>query len=215
MALIKNLVFVLLLTTLSSQNSLVSRCLRWNTSANTCYVCFRSKPNATGCGPLLPESDTCLYYKGKGTPESAHCKACKPGYASTEDGTCVSLNIPNCARGRVSPDSTGKLVKSCMYCQKGLYATANGSSCVAAPSGKGVPNCLWGYMPGGPYDLYMCQRCASGYALSDGEEPKCVKTTSETAGCWLLSSKKSCSECDAFEGWSAQSDGKCQLIKKE
>ena len=194
------LIAILFATMHCQQHSVIKGCFVWSKYANTCLSCFRRKPTTSGCGPLLPVTDTCLMHQEK-PGEPLNCGMCKPGYGSSM-GSCSPINIFNCIFGLISQSQT-----RCDICGNGQYPVQGGSEC--APKEGGDPNCRWGFTDGG---RSSCARCNAGYVAT--YSGACVKATESTVGCFKLNSNGGCFSCDAWSGYSMQRNGKCKFFEQ-
>ena len=187
------------------QQALVKGCTAWNPYTGTCDSCYRRQVTSTGCGPLLPVTDTCKVHREQ-QGQKLYCSACKLGYGQSlpQGDICVPLGIFNCLIGFIDTDNT----KYCSICGNGQYPTANGTKCAPLATGA-IPNCDAGMISKG---VASCYRCNSGYAVAYNSK-SCVAVTAATAGCAFLNPDgASCNSCNVQAGYSMQKSGVCKFI---
>ena len=199
------ILITLLIASASLQQGLVKGCAFRDSVSGRCINCYRRQLTTHGCGPLLPETNNCLFH-GEKVGQEVLCYLCKPGYLITSPRKCVPGSIFNCVFG-----VTTNGISTCFACGSGQYPTADRLQC--APLAKGaIPNCLWGEADQGDVS---CSRCNAGYVVAYDKQ-SCVPVTAATTGCWNLGSQAgSCQICDVQAGYSMQKNGKCKFIKKE
>ena len=193
---------ILVATSVNCQQRVVKGCALWKDIRKTCEVCYERKPIQGGCGPQLPPTDPCALYVD--VDGQASCIICKPGYGAVGDGTCTPVPIFNCNEGVSHPDT-------CLGCGNGQYPSEDDSTCIPAPQGKGVPNCLVGRRL---FDSLGCNRCAPGYVVNY-PGTACYAQTAQTVGCMQLTKDmKGCYLCDVYAGYSMQKNLKCKFVKQ-
>ena len=201
---IRTLLVLTILNTASvnCQQRVVKGCALWKDIRKTCAACYERKPVQGGCGPQLPPSDPCLVYAD--IADTIICTVCKPGYGVKNDGTCVPVPIFNCVNA-IAQSNT------CVACGNGQYPSKDRKSCIPAPQGQAVPNCLQGTRL---FDTLGCQLCVPGFVVNE-PSTKCYAQIAETVGCLELTKDlKSCLVCDVFAGYSMQKNFKCKFVKQ-
>ena len=179
-----------------------------------CTQCLERylNPDGSGCGPLRPPSDRCLYYTYNPKTKTQQCNACKTGYPDrvvvngpNYTTSCVLRTIPNCLL-QLDVILDNKISSSeCVACPDNTYSIFNQatrtSRCQNIPNP--VPNCFWGSSADATRST--CARCNDGYAI-DVASNTCQPTVE--AGCWIQKSGK-CVACNPFEGFSIDANGSC------
>ena len=178
-----------------------------------CETCYQRKPlyPAQGCGPVLPDTDPCAFYRYEEKTQDFVCIRCKTGYIlklSSKDRSCQKVPfIPFC-KFEYQIDNRNPI---CLVCENEKYAVfdmfKNTYSCEPAKDVEhSDPNCLWG---GGAYQHYaQCYRCQEGYTSYKFTGVCKLEKELNLVGC-LKYDRGKCQECDVYGGYSMQGDGSC------
>ena len=205
------------ITALAAEDSKFVGCI--SAIDGKCLKCFKRLvvPNQEGCGPLLPETETCIINTASSQRHN-ECSFCKEGYYQmTDHGSKITTK---CLRGFMTDCVSGYILRqisNCMICSNGMYPIKGPvmGRFVCEKVKTPVPNCLWGFrsLP----EKLRCARCSPGFSvdlLSGG----CVAEPQK--GCWI-SRNKICTICDPYLDYSMDGTGKCfknqpaQLIRQQ
>ena len=199
----------------------------------TCVECYHRKPNnpkGAGCGPLLPDSDTCAFYFNSPDAPALNdgCTRCKPGYSlDTSAKQCTTGRIQGCVDEFTVNNYPRPLCNGCLNGQYALtyYNNSYAKACVPASEVSApIENCLWGgiyqrkrfnprdnrYIPA----VITCYRCKPGYSLTITSPERCVPA--KFVGCLQIDrAGNGCAACDVYDGYSMQPEGSCLKVGDE
>ena len=193
-------------------------------NSGTCLTCYLSKATFdSGCGPMLPPSNHCRFWRYSTFDDDSYCVEAKYGYALVKSDDFGSRKIVNgplddCI-SQVKDTLNGNTYQ-CIMCDHYKYPfldlRTKNTVCVKPNDDrlrpqdkiKIIPNCKYGgsvsYNNG--YQS-TCMRCDPGYAIDGPNGQKCV--TPNKRGCLRNASFGDCLECDVYSGYSMNADGNC------
>ena len=203
-------ILVSLLTLLRSATAENGLCLKYDSNNDGCGVCYKSMVDtSTGtCGPVLPDSDSCLIYFNSGSNGNSGCSTCKPGYFArfaSSGNSIICVQDPNFVQNCFREFQVGSF-RSCQACNGGKPSDSQKECLPWNQVGNPIQNCLIGDFRN------HCDRCVAG--MTWNEDSLNCEVIQGLEGC--LSAYKTfrppavvCDTCNVFEGYEMGSDLTC------
>ena len=213
--------FLLSLTFSQIQSSSTGACFDYDKRDKKCLYCYKSKqdPKTGNCGPVLPESDTCLVYY-RFTPLRAKkaidtCVYCKKGFwNSPPKGSQIGLvcaKDPNPIENCLTQTTGSGKKKLCSGCLEG-FPSPDGKSCLDWSKAKvPIKDCKIGVFEKGGAS---CRLCKDNKTYDEYRQTcKVIKGFVGCLSVWTTGEGElRCSQCNSYNGYTMDASGNCSKV---